>query len=142
MCEVIWLLRLIFEIGCIDWSFDKVYNVFLCSNIDSFLEQKVEATHQVLYLDLFSMDESKEPDLCNIRVDRIGTPIIFLYSGKGCTFPWGCYMKRNRDDGTVVKSCFLWSKSAQVSLHDVWFVQCFTHHFHSCYFFLQLESWF
>jgi len=91
------------------------------------------------YLDLFSMDESKEPDLCNIRVDRLGTTIIFLYSGKGCTFPWGCYMKRNRDDGTVVKSCFLWSKSAQVSLNDVWFVQHFTHHFHSCYFFLQLE---
>ena len=32
------------------------------------------------YLDLFSMDESKEPDLCNIRVDRLGTTIIFLYS--------------------------------------------------------------
>jgi len=39
------------------------------------------------YTDLFSMDESKEPDLCNIRVDRIGRTIIFLYSGKGCTFP-------------------------------------------------------
>jgi len=119
------------------------------------------------YLDLFSMDESKDPDLCNIRVDRLGTTIIFLYSffwclnssgtgcsiwtyapthtiiflysSKGCTVPLGCYMKWNRDDGTVVKSCFLWSKSAQVSLNDVWFVQHFTHHFHSCYFFLQLE---
>jgi hypothetical protein len=74
------------------------------------------------YTDLFSMDESKEPDLCNIRVDRIGRTIIFLYSGKGCTFPWGCYMKQNRDDGTVVKNCFLWSKSDQVQF--TWCIVC------------------
>ena len=39
-----------------------------------------------------------------------------------------------------------WSKAAfcgqnllKFSLHDVWFVEYFTHHFQSCYFFLQLE---
>jgi hypothetical protein len=119
------------------------------------------------YLDLFSMDESKERDLCSIRVDRLGTTIIFLYSFFSmpqlfkyklqylnlCTnshhnislFSQRLYSSfrllyetKQRSQHSV-KSCFLWSKSAQVSLHDVWFVQYFTHHLHSCYFFLQLE---
>jgi hypothetical protein len=49
-----------------------VNTVFLYfSYIESFKEQKVEATHQVLLGYLFSMDESKELTYA-IYVDRLG----------------------------------------------------------------------
>jgi hypothetical protein len=49
------------------------------SNIESFLEQKVEATHHVLHLDLFSMYQSKKPDLCIMHVDRLYISLGLLY---------------------------------------------------------------